>query len=204
MATPSLSISFNNANKVLTKLDTFRIDSQILEAKYQHFISEMIMLRLFSVFEDCVADIAYKLAAGAIYSNGNIPHINIRANTVSASRGLFLSHGRARPIQYLKWTKAKYIKESVEHVIPHTEKYITYAQIHGATIDEMRKVRNTLAHNTTTARSDFKDIVRQIYGANINISVGAFLTSTRRTHISNLERYITSTRIILSDLISGR
>ncbi len=203
MALPKLIITLNKALSELTKLDAYRVDSQNLEAKYQHFISEMIMLRLFTVFEDSVADMAYKLAAGATYINGNIPQLNIQASTVSASRGLFLNHGRHRPVQYLKWTKARYIRESIQFVIPSTETFITKVQIHGSIIEEMRRVRNALAHNTTSARSDFKDVVRQTYGANVNISVGAFLTTTRRLPVSNISRYITSTRILLSDLVSG-
>lgn len=203
MPIPKLDNSINKANSQLSKLDIYRIESQQLDAKYQHLVSEIIMLRLFTVFEECVADIAYKLAAGATYINGNTPNIITQASTVSASRGLFLSYGRSKPVQNLKWTKSRYIKESVCNVIPITEPYILKAQIHGAIIDEMRKVRNGLAHNTSTAKQDFKEIIRQTYGANITISIGAFLSSTRRTPISNLSRYIASTRIVLKDLANG-
>ncbi len=76
-----------------------------MEAKYQHFIAEMIMLRLFSIFEDSVAEIAYKLASGAMYSNGNYPTLTCQAGSMAGARGLFLNHGRARSVQNLKWTK---------------------------------------------------------------------------------------------------
>lgn len=203
MPTPKLFITIRNANKVLDKLQEYKNESENLEAKYQHFISEMIMLRVFSIFEDTVAEIAYKLVAGAEYVNGTLPVLTTQANSISGSRGIFLSHGRPRPIQNLKWTKARFIRESVQHVIDINEKYILNAQIHGVTIDEMRKVRNMLAHNTSTAKSDFKLVIRQKYGANINITPGAFLTSTRRHTPCNLNKYITSTRIILSDIASG-
>ena len=107
-------------------------------------------------------------------------------------------------MQNLKWTKAKFIRESVQNVMPRTEPYIRNARVNGAIIDEMRKVRNVLAHNTASAKSDYRSVVRQVYGARINISAGAFLTSTRRKTVCNLNRYMSSTRIVLSDIVSGK
>lgn len=206
MAQPLLSNSVNKAVREIDKLQKYKNESEYLEAKYQHFISEIIMLRLFSVFEDYVADIAYKLAAGAEYLNGAKPSLNVvAARSVVASRTLFLTYGRSKSIQNLKWTKSKFIKDSVQHVIPITESFVINAQKHGAIINEMRVVRNVLAHNSTSAKVDFKDVVRIVYGVNIsNMTAGAFLTSTRRKTPCNLNRYIQSTKIVLNELASGK
>ncbi len=203
MTDPKLSITLRNTHKELDRLQAYKTESEALEAKYQHFISEMIMLRLFSIFESAVAEIAYKIAAGATYLNGSTPALIVQANNMSASRGLFLNHGRVNPVQNLKWSKAKYIRESVQHVIPATEKYITNARFHGSIIDEMRKVRNVLAHNSSSAKTAYRSVIRQTYGANINLSTGAFLASTRRNPICNLNRYLSSAKIIISDMVSG-
>ena len=203
MATPNLSITIKNANTLIWKLQSHKTDSEKLEAKYQHFIAEMIMLRLFSIFEEAVSEIAFKLAAGGTYTNGSVPILNIRSSSIAASRGLFLNYGRVRPETNLKWTKARYIKESVEYIMPSTERFIINAQNYGSIIEEMRKVRNMLAHNTHSARADYKCVIRQTYGANINISPGAYLTSTRRLPICNLNKYIASTRAIIAAMASG-
>lgn len=204
MATPKLSITLRNAIRLIDKLQRYKYESETLEARHQYFISEMIMLRLFSTFEDVVSEIAYKLAAGATYINGLTPELITRANSISGSRSLFLNFGRSKAIQNLKWTKAKYIIDSVKYVIPPTECFATNAQIYGATIEEMRKIRNVLAHQNSSAKADFKVVVRQTYGANINITTGAFLTTTRRTAVCNLNRYISSTKIIISGMASGQ
>ena len=203
MAVPKLSITLRNSGTAIDKLNNFREESKNLEAKYQHFISEMLMLRLFSIFEDAVAEIAYKLASGACYTNGKSPSLTCQAGSISGSRGLFLNHDRPRTIQNLKWTKAKFIRESVQHVIPITESYIVNAQRHGSIIEEMRKVRNVLAHKTSSAKSDYRTVVRNVYGANINIAPGPFLSTTRRSPISNLDIYLASTMIVLADLAKG-
>tara|TARA_Y100000589_G_C27187173_1_gene643185 strand:+ start:1104 stop:1718 length:615 start_codon:yes stop_codon:yes gene_type:complete len=203
MPTPKLSITIRNASQAITKLERYRNNSSSLEAKYQQFIAEMIMLRLFSVLEDSVSEIAYKLASGAKYLNGCGPNLSIQAGSMSGSRGLFLSHGRTRPIQNLKWTKARFIRESVQHVISPTDPFIASAQRNGATIDEMRKIRNVLAHNTKSAKSDYKTVVRLAYGANVKITPGAFLSTTRRNPVCKLNQYLASTKIILTDMVGG-
>ncbi len=203
MPAPKLQITIRNSHQAIDKLKSFRLESENLEAKYQHFIAEMIMLRLFSIFEDSVAEIAYKLASGAVYSNGIHPNLTVTASSMTGARGLFLNHGRANPVQNLKWTKSRFIRESVQHVISIADPFISSAQKNGNIIEEMRKVRNVLAHNTTSARTDFKTVVRLTYGANVNIIPGAFLSSTRRTSMCNLDKYLTTTKIVLTDMASG-
>jgi hypothetical protein len=203
MPTPKLQITIRNSHQAIDKLNLFRRESESLEAKYQHFIAEMIMLRLFSVLEDSVAEIAYKLASGAVYTNGSLPTLMAQAGSIMGARGLFLNHGRSRPVQNLKWTKSKFIQQSVQYVISNTDPFISSAQRNGNIINEMRKVRNILAHRNTSARNDYREVVRQVYGANVHIVPGAFLSSTRRTAVSNLDRYLSSTKLVLVDMVSG-
>lgn len=201
---PTLLATVKFSKNQIEKLKKYKNDASPLDAKYQHIISEMIMLRLFSIFEDSVADLAFKIAAGAKYTNGVVPAITTKARRTADSRGLLLTHGRARPEFNLKWTKAQFIRESVEHVIPTTEFFVVNAQAHGQIIDEMRRVRNVLAHNSKSAKTEFKAVIRQTYGANVNISVGAFLTSTRRSTPCNIDRYLGVSEAIISALASGK
>lgn len=203
MPIPQLSITLRNANNIIDKLETYRHQSQNLEVKYQYFIAEMIMLRLFAALEDSIAQIAFKLASGACYTNGLSPNLTTRASNVTAARALFLQYGRTKPIINLKWTKPKHISDSVKYVIPTTEKFISNIRVHGSLINEMRIIRNVLAHNSSSAKAEFKTIIRQIYGAQVPVTTGAFLTSTRRMPIANLKKYLLSTKIILNDIAKG-
>lgn len=204
MAAPTLTATLKYANSQIERLQRYKNEAEALDARYQHFISEMIMLRLFSVFEDSIADIAFKITAGAKYINGKTPEISVKARRTADSRGFLLTHGRAKPESNLKWTKAQYIRESVEYVIPTTECFVINAQAHGQLIDEMRRVRNVLAHNTKSAKNDFKVVTRQVYGANIPITVGAFLTSKRRTNQCNIDRYLLASKAVIAALASGQ
>lgn len=203
MPAPKLQITIRNSHQRIDKLIDYWSGSGSLEAKYQRFIAEMIMLRLFSIFEDSVAEIAYKLASGAVYVNGRSPVLAAQAGSIVGARKLFLIHGRAKPVQNLKWTQSKCIRESVQHVISTADPFIMSAQRNGNIIDEMRKVRNALAHITTSAKADFRTVVRLTYGANVNITPGAFLSSTKRTLVCNLDRYLSSTNAVLVDMACG-
>jgi len=203
MPTPKLSNTINKSFSAIDTLNGYRSDSRSLEAKYQFFIAEIIMLRLFSIMEDSISEMAFKIAAGAKYLNETSPTLLCKANSVAGSRTLMLNYGRTKPIQNLKWTKSKHIKDSVEHVIDINNGYILYAQIHGAVIDEMRKVRNYIAHKSQSSKNDYKCVVRQTFGANSKIVPGAFLTSNKRSNTSKIDYYIMTSKIILNDMAKG-
>lgn len=203
MAVARLSITLRNAETAINRLQMHVSEAQVLPPKFQHFIAEMVMLRLFSIFESSIAELAYKLAAGATYTNGNAPALRVQAGSMLGSRALFLTHGRQRARTNLQWTKASYIRESVEHVIPPTERFVFNIQANGQVIEEMRRVRNVLAHRTSSASSKYRAVLRQSYGANVQVTPGAFLTSTSRSNTNKLALYLASTRAILNDAARG-
>lgn len=203
MATPKLETSLLTCNDKIDRLKAIKDDCQDLDGKYQHYISEMIMLRLFAIFEEGISEIACKIAAGAAYLNSNTASLSINARSCADARLLFLNHNRGRPKSNLKWTKASYIKESVEHVIPATEFFSINIDIHGTLINDMRVTRNVLAHRTSSAKRDFRQLVRRVYGAHLNLTPGAFLASRKRQTPANIDKYLSSTKIILNDVCKG-
>ncbi|HIK74719.1 MAG TPA: hypothetical protein EYG00_08470 [Alcanivorax sp.] len=203
MPVAKLSITLRNADVNIARLRKHAIEAQELAPRFQHFVAEMIMLRLFSIYESGISEIAYKLVSGACYLNGRYPNLSIKSGAVSASRGILLTHDRPRAVQNLKWTKASFVKDSVKRVIPESEKFVFNTQANGPIIDEMRRIRNVLAHQTSSAKRDYRQILRQAYGANVQVPPGAFLTSTRRSNSSKIQTYLTSTSIILLDAASG-
>ncbi len=203
MPRPLLSNTFRGASTSLARLVSIRSDSVHLPAKYQQFVAEMIMLRLFSVLEKTIAEIAYKICCGAEYINGNVPVLLYRACSIQDARAAMLSRGRARIASELKWTKSKYIADSTKYTIDGHEKFIFFARTHGGMLDEMRKVRNHIAHNNSSTRLNYKQVVRMSYGADVKTPVGVFLTSTKRVPVSKIDEYLVSTRIIINDMVSG-
>lgn len=200
MALPKLSSTLDRAFKAIDRLESLKTDSEALDAKYQHFISEMLMLRLFSIFEDAVSEIAFKILSGALYSDGKVPNLNVPRTTITNARNVYLNHGRKKPLQNLKWTKAQYIVESVRFVMDQNEPFISNAQIHGSVIEQMRKARNVIGHNSASAKDDFNKLIKSKYGANIKLSIGAYLCSTKRHPVANIVRHFSEVKIILKDI----
>ena len=203
MPVPRLDITLRDTRRRIDYLANFRSDSRDLAPRYQYFIAELIMLRLFAIMENAIADVAYKLVAGAAYINGNQPRRLYIARSIAGARTAMLTYGRSKPRQNLSWTKSKYIRESTSTVLAPTEIYLTYAQAHGGTLDEMRKVRNFIAHRNSSSHIGYKQVVRAAYGAHSKIGVGPFLVSEQRSSTTKIDSYLLAVKIIITDLANG-
>ena len=203
MPVPRLDITLRDTRRGIDYFATYRSDSRDLAPRYQYFIVELIMLRLFAIMENAIADVAYKLVAGAAYINGNKPRRCFSASSIAGARTAMLAYGRSKPRQNLSWSKSKYIRESTSRVLASTESYLTYAQVHGGTLDEMRKVRNFIAHRNSTSRRGYKQVVRATYGANSKVGVGPFLVSDQRSSTAKIDSYLLAVKIIIADMANG-
>lgn len=199
----SVITSLNTSVKDIAILSNYILRSKSLDAKYQYMISEVIMLRLFSTLEATISEVAFKLACGALYQNGTAPRILRPCCSIQDAHATMLNHNRPRPLQYHRWTKASLVKESIEHVLDVTDTFFVNIQYHGTLINEMRIVRNHIAHKTTSTKNEYNQLLSRTYGGNPRLTVGAFLTSTSRNPLANIDRYISTTRIILNDITKG-
>lgn len=177
--------------------------SKSLDSKYQYMIGEVMMLRLFSVLEHSISDTALKLACNASYRNGNFPTVLLSCSSKNDAYGQMLSYNRTTPLRYLQWTKADLVKKSIKKVLDLNDSFYINIRNNSAILNEMRIVRNHIAHRASNTYTEFKSVIRSLYGANPKISIGAFLTSTKRHSRPNIERYVMSTKIIINDFTHG-
>ena len=203
MPAPRVDVTVRNTNTDIERLETFRTNSQSLAPVHQYLIAELIMLRLFSIIESAIEDLACKLVAGATYVNGTLPGRLLPANSMHDARSAMLTYGRPKTKSYLRWTSVKDIRDSTSRVLISTDPFITYTQAHGNILSEMRKVRNFLAHRGPTARQGYREVVRVVYGANSRVRIGAFLTSRQRHSVAKVDEYLTKAKIMISDLARG-
>ena len=203
MPAPSVEVTVRNTTDDIIRLEKFRTESQSLAPAHQHLIAELIMLRLFSIIETAIEDLACKLVAGSPYVNGTHPTRLFTANSVDGAKSAMLTHGRTKKKNYLRWTSVKDIRDSTSEVLNSTDPFIVYAQVHGNILSEMRKVRNFLAHKSARARQDYRDVVRVVYGANSRVRVQAFLTSRRRRPVAKVDEYLVTAKVMVSDLARG-
>ncbi len=70
-------------------------------------------------------------------------------------------------------------------------------------IDEMRIVRNHIAHRASSTYQDYKTVIFRIFGASLRIQPGAFLTSTKRLPRPKIIDYISISKIIVNEITCG-
>lgn len=209
MPAPRLDVTVRDATAGLLRLEKFRADSESLSPVHQYLIAELIMLRLFSILESAIEDLACKLVAGASYTNGTRPNPLVTVRSIGTARKAMVSHGRAQPVT-LRWNRSKYIRESTSTVLCSQEPFIKHTQRHGGILNEMRLVRHHIAHRSPSSRKGYRQVVRSVYGANSRIGVGAFLTSKQRRPtakqrrpVAKIDEYLATARIMISELAQG-
>lgn len=204
MPKPSLVTSLKKANQEFSKLKSYRLSSCSLSFTHQALISELVMFRLYAIFEMFVSEIAWKLCTGAPYTCGISPTILCPTPIRTQGQAItaMLSFGRSKPIKYPKWSQTTYIVNTVKHVMDANEKFIHYAQAYGAHIDEMTSVRHYIAHASSKSKVEYQRIISRTYGNNYTIQPGKFLISPRHNP-PKIDQYITYCSVIISDLAKG-
>lgn len=159
----SVLTSLNSSINDIAILSNYNMGSKFLNAKYQYMISEVIMLRLFATLEKIISEVAFKLACGALYRNGNAPRIHRSCTSIEDAHSNMLNYNRPKPLHYHRWTKASFVKESIEHVLDITDSFFVNIQIHGNLINEMRIVRNHIAHRSTSTKKEYNLLLSRTY-----------------------------------------
>lgn len=203
MPVPRLDITERNVLRDIKYLSDSWAKCTTLAPFYQYFISEMIMMRLFSVLNEAIEEIACKLVTNAVYKNGHRPTLLFTASNIMGAKSAMLSHGRKKARRYLNWTNANQIFHSARYVIDPSDIFFSKCMAHDPLIDEMRLVRNYIAHRNTSTLSGYRTVIRAVYGANSKISPGRFLVSDKRLSTPKLIQYLGSTKIVVSDLVAG-
>jgi hypothetical protein len=201
---PSLITTLRNSRIGLNQSKYILTSISNLEPQLQFAISEIVFIRSFYIFENSIAEVAYKLASGATYLNGKLPLLNTSARSQQGARSLMLTFDRIKPRQNLRWTRVRDINQSAGKVIVKSDPFFQKLLPYGNAINNMRRVRNFIAHKTSTSRSDFKDVILAEYGVRKKYGSGKYLLAKPVTgNLRNVDRYIQSIEILLNDVCSG-
>lgn len=203
MPTPSLGVTIRETRNDIARLMRYRLESSSLNPVFQYLISELLILRLMAILESAIDELACKLVAGASYMNGAQPNRLQDAKSIADAKAIILTSRKNKNSRYLTWTTATFISDNVCNTLSQTEPFLSYAWAHANILDEMRKVRNYVAHNSLHAKAEFQQVVRATYGATPSLQIGAFLTSTTRRTTAKIDQYIHTVPIIVSDLSRG-
>ncbi len=198
---PSLLVDYRLHDSETARLLSLCGTLKSLPAVHQKLVAEIILLRLFDLFENLVSSVTTKLACGAAYLDGTAPVFLERAGSLRSATILFQTHGREKRKFVLKWSTAREIKENIKYVIDKYDSVVEVVDRNGSFIDELRRVRNRIAHNNAQSRKNYREVVRRHYGAYMNHVTPGVLLLTPRKRPALIEQYIKQERIMAKDVV---
>ena len=185
-------------NKLIALLD----DINSLKPKYAILVAEILLLRLFDSLVETIASITNKIMCGALYADGSQPGLIILSRSRVAAINNMENYGRRRQ-RRLKWAQVKEIKENVRYVVAVNEHFLNVLDSHMLFIEEIRWIRNRIAHNNATSRKNYRGAVLRYYGAYVNsVRPGILLLSPRQNPVL-MRQYLIKSRILVKTLIKG-
>jgi hypothetical protein len=197
----TLERDYNDCCKNLDKFVGLLSQINLLPVKYTKFVAEIIFLRTFSMLEESIISIACKIVCGNFYCDGNVPNLLVQASSRADAIEKMMRVGRSRPKYQLTWTKSGEIRDNLKFMLPQTETFMLIMNYHGNFLDEMRRVRNRIAHNNRKSRRDYRIVVQRYYGAPLNnISPGTLLLSNRISP-PLLMTYLAKCRIFVKQIV---
>ena len=139
----------------------------VLPAKYQKLTAEIIMLRLFDVFQHHLQRMVCKVACGSSYLDGSNPQLLYRARSIAGAETAMMTHGRSHALGFLRWSRAADVTDNAKYVIAPNDHVLVSLRRNGYAVDEMRRVRNRIAHSGQRARKDYAVVLKRYYGAQV-------------------------------------
>lgn len=201
MGRPSIRTVHSLALSRLSVVDRYLAKAQVLPPDLYGFVAEIMMLRIFSILEYTIRETAMRLACGVPYRDGVAPtHILHRCSSLNDAINNFKSYNRPNPKLNLQFTNVSNTNDSIKYVIDNTETFCVSLRKYGTAFEEMRKVRNHIAHRTSSTGNGFKDVIRQKYGANLRLKPSIFLVSTKRQSRPIISEYLIIVRIIINEI----
>lgn len=161
------------------------VDTGDLELKFQKLIAETAMLRLFYGLENAVANVSHKLLMNTAYCDTPptrpvfLPGVAPFRRLADAETAVIRSRGpRAR---YTKWTQLSDVQANLAAFLDPTDHFLAERANLDFVFEDMRKVRNHIAHNTRSTATAFASVVARIYPLQPRgITPGKLLLSQRQ------------------------
>lgn len=192
------SVLSNEADKLIELLDN--INS--LQPRYQILVAEILLLRLFDSLVETIRSITIKIMCGALYVDGSQPVLQIQSRSRAIAINNMTNHRRRKP-RHLQWSRVKEIKENVKYVIDPNEHFLNVLNVHVLFLEEIRWIRNRIAHNNAATRKNYRQAVLRYYGAYVNsVRPGILLLSPRQRPVL-LRQYLMKSQILVETLIKG-
>lgn len=202
MAAPSFSGNWKRIQSETARYERLATECRTLSPENMKLLAEVLMIRLFFLMENSMSSCAAKCIMGASYLDGTQSKPLVRVASIRKAYDEMCAHGRGnRRIRYLKWSQEPVIRDNLVHTLDSTDPFFGAVAAFSTRLEEMRVVRNHIAHGTPDTRRKFRAVITQYYGGNRNgVTPGVLLLSSKLGGRPVLERYIAEVRVFLRGL----
>ena len=190
-------------NKLLFELDKLKallMEINILSPKYQKAISELVLLRLFYVFENRMIRVSYKIASGFPYADGTTPSCLLQCTSKHDARDKMKNFNRSKT-KNLKFSTASEICDNLKYIVDQNEYFMTFIRYNGRVIDELRRIRNRIAHNNEGSRREYQEVIKRYYGVKLNHITPGILLLSNKQKPSMIEYYVSQVDVFYKLLV---
>lgn len=198
---PSIGTDYNFFVKESSKLQRLLGDIRSLSPKYQTIIGEIVMLRLFGLLEITLCSVAKKIVCGARYLDGSAALTLHNAKSISGAELAMKKHNRPSRVE-LRWSSVRHVKKNIEFVIDKSDNYVLQIDKSVSEFNEMRRIRNYIAHRNQSTRQQYRGIVSKYYGAYVNrITPGILIMNEQHVRPRLIDQYFGMARTLVGDLV---
>src|ERR1017187_2245738 len=156
---PSLRSDFTRFYSQMDGLLDLCANVAPLEAKYRKAVAEIALIRGFDLLQGIFLIAVAKLTCGASYLDNTTANVLLPARSQATALSNMSTHGRVKPKHRTQWSKVSEIKDNCSFVIDTSEHFFTTLTYHSGLIDDMRNVRNRIAHNNRNSRQKYQLVV---------------------------------------------
>jgi len=201
MRPPTLTRDWDAFVTQIKRLEDLSASLLPLNPVHRWLVAEILMIRLFMLVENCIEVIAAKLLCGAQYLDATAPHRIVFPSSLQHALRLMETHSRPKP-RLLRWNKAKEIRENLATTLDLSDPLFAAVAAVTMMLNDMRYVRNHIAHNNAGTRNRFQTVVLRHYGARVRaVTPGRLLLTQRPGPAPVLNAYLIAAKTFVKAVV---
>lgn len=202
MSRPSLAVNWREVNDQTLALQKLIGSLVALSPAHQKLVAEVVMVRLFLLLDNTFRSSSAKLLCGAQYLDASQPKRLVQASSAARAIKLMKTHNRAKPKYKLSWTHANAITNNLLTTLDSSDPFFGAVTQHSAIIDQMRRVRNHIAHRNDGTGNEFRiEVTTRFGGAKRGMTPGLFLLLPTAQSQHKIDEYLIASRVIVRDVL---
>jgi hypothetical protein len=136
-------------------------------------ISELSFLRVYVAWEEFLEGTFSRFLCGASSISGRRPKLYASPRNIDHARKMII--GFERGDRFADWSQRHKVTDRAELLFRDGSPFRTPIQAAGTELDEMRAIRDRIAHRSDKARNQFNGVVHKKLGTALMLNPGRFL-----------------------------